>query len=803
MNLHHSLPSYLARFVHEDESSCFTDEVQQEQQGDIRQRLEDLRRHQDEVNDARFEAWRTRGNIKNALTRSGDFATHDGSDEPAGLEVPGVIAVTPDGSVYESKERKKMSLLQSMSRDAVAMRNNAMSGRNGLDMFSLFRTPYTNTHSNKPKKCETCLNLRDTYGKTTLNDIRQSRRSCWTCNMVLEALGIYSGVLDDEDRVRIFAPIASGNTLRIWCHDKLSTIGEIPFMIELYVLPGQPTPSPSISASSEISGDTSSSEAFAQARYWLNECTQNHDRCPSTGVAPLPRRLLHFNHDGERWHVRLSETQGSYGRYACLSHRWGKQGASELLKTTRANYKDHLSQISFQSLPRTFQHAIVSSRRLGIQYLWIDSVCIIQDDNADWKAEAANMGSYYGKAYITLAASWSPGPKGGCFSYAEPEYIGRQLYRQQGCTIHARRIIAHGYRWPLLGRGWIYQERLLSPRVLHFGPLELVWECYTCTTCECGQSNNLHTDLSNKIEHWKIMGHATRKETFRNRWRNMIQEYSRLDLTFARDRFPALAGLAKEMQYYRQSEYYAGLWVDSFIGDLLWGADYGIFQQAEPRESDNKAPTWSWASVNARINYGNVGTKATESGAERCYERIQTTFVKLVSIDGEPLAEENSGASEDCQILLRGPCIDGTIQHVPLHNRLDPPPDPNTCDNPQYYEMERDYYEKRKNKLKSLLRLNGVEPPKFDSGNEFSPDYGLFHEGRYHMGSGASVLIMKMASVKADDSIYSDDRILCLVLRQLSPFPRTYERIGLVKWRLGDDPLKAFDKAEDMVLRLI
>ncbi|KAH6708918.1 heterokaryon incompatibility protein-domain-containing protein [Leptodontidium sp. MPI-SDFR-AT-0119] len=800
MSSRNPLPPHLAQFVHEDESSFFTDEVRSEQQGGLHRRVEDLRRDRDERNAAINEAWRTRGNIKNALTRSGDFATHDGRDEPTGLEVPGLIAVTPDGNVYESKRQNDMSLDQKIARDIVAMRNSKLSGRNVLDMFDLFQKPHAKSSGNSTNKCETCLNLQDTYGKTSLGKLQRSRKGCPTCRMILDALGLYSRVFDEDDRVRTFAPIARKNTLRIWCQGKQSTVGEIPFMIELYVLPGQPSPWPSISASTEISGDTSSPEAFAQARYWLSNCIQNHDRCPSNQDVPLPTRLLYLKHDGERWHVRLAKTLGSVGRYACLSHRWGKQGAAELLQTERGNYEDHLKEISVQSLPRTFQHAIVSSRRLGLQYLWIDSLCIIQDDNADWRAEAAKMGSYYGNAYVTIAASWSPGPNGGCFSYAEPEYIGRQLYRHEGCTVNVRRIIAHGFRWPLLGRGWIYQERLLSPRVLHFGPLELVWECYTCTTCECTQSDNLHTDLSNKTEHSQIMGRTTTREIFRNRWRNMIQEYSRLDLTFAKDRFPALAGLAKQMQSYRKSDYYAGLWADSFIGDLLWEVNYGMFEQAEPRESDNKAPTWSWASVNAQdINYGNVGTIATQSGLERCYDRIQTTFVKLLSIDGEPLAEGNSGESEDCRILLRGPCVKGIVQHSPIHD----PPDPSKHDNPRYYEMEKEYYEERKHKLKSVLRLHSVEPSGFNSGREFTPDYGLFHKGRYHIDSGASVLVAKMAAVEADDAIYSDDQILCLVLRQLLPFPRTYERIGLAKWRSNDASVKAFEKAEDMVLRVI
>jgi hypothetical protein len=148
---------------------------------------------------------------------------------------------------------------------------------------------------------------------------------------------------------------------------------------------GQPSPSPSIPASTE---------AFAQATYWLSNCIQNHDRCPSNQDVPLPTRLLYFKHGGERLHVRLAETLGLVGGNACLSYRWGKQGAAEPLQTERGNYRDHLKEISVQSLPRTFQHAIVSPRRLGLQYLGIDSLCIIQNDNPDWCTEAAKMGLF-------------------------------------------------------------------------------------------------------------------------------------------------------------------------------------------------------------------------------------------------------------------------------------------------------------------------------------------------------------------------------------------------------------------------
>ncbi|KAF2006123.1 HET-domain-containing protein, partial [Amniculicola lignicola CBS 123094] len=673
--------------------------------------------------------------------------------------------------------------------------------RQNFDILDHHQKLRARPSSDRTESCEGCLNLQDMYGKTSLGKFRRSRMGCPTCKMILDALWIYSPVFGEDHKVRIFAPIARGNTLRIWYQGAQSVGGEISFMIELYVIEGQPSPWPEISARAEISGDTSSPQAFAKARYWLSDCIQNHDRCPSNQEVPLPTRLLFLSNDGERWHIRLAETLGLVGRYACLSHRWGDLGASELLETDWGNYEDHLKAIPIQSLPLTFQQAIASSRQLGLQFLWIDSLCIIQHDDADWRAEAVKMGSYCGNACITLAASWSPGPAWGCFTYAEPEFIGRQLYVQGGCIVHVRRIIPHGSRWPLLKRGWIYQERLLSPRVLHFGQLELAWECYTCTACECTQSDNLHTTLSNKIEHSQMMGRTTPMEVYRNAWRNMIQEYSQLKFTFVKDKFPALAGLAKQMQKYRQSDYYAGLWVDSFIGDLLWEAQNRLSEQVQPRELDNKAPTWSWASAKAIIiSYDCVGTKTNQAGLGRCYDRIQRVFAKLLSIGGEPLAEGNSGESEGCHILLHGPCLRGIVQHRPIHS----PPDTNRIRNPDIFEWETKQYEEHKHELKSVLRLNGVNLSRLRSNLvEFSPDYGLFHKGQYHLDSGTSVLVMKMAAIKPDYPCVSDNEIFCLVLRQLSPFSRTCERIGLTHWWSEDDNVKVLENAEELTLKII
>jgi hypothetical protein len=156
-----------------------------------------------------------------------------------GLEVPRVVVVTPDGNVYESKQQNDISLEQHIARNKVAMRNNKLSGRNSLDMFDMFQKPHANYTGNSTNKYEICLSLQDTYGKTSPGNLQRSRKGCPACRTILDALGVYSRVFDEDERVRIFAPIARGNTLRIWCQGKQSTVGRIPFMIELYLLPGK------------------------------------------------------------------------------------------------------------------------------------------------------------------------------------------------------------------------------------------------------------------------------------------------------------------------------------------------------------------------------------------------------------------------------------------------------------------------------------------------------------------------------------------------------------------------------------
>jgi hypothetical protein len=251
-----------------------------------------------------------------------------------------------------------------------------------------------------------------------------------------------------------------------------------------------------------------------------------------------------------------------------------------ILTPTGKNLVLHKERIEWPALPKTFQDAIIFTRKLHVRYLWIESLCIMQDNNADWQRESAKMASIYQSAYITLAVSRSSGADGSCFSRMCPEFRAHEVYQVpwngqgQQIKIYARKKLPHYLRgchqmdddkyrtteFPLMSRAWAYQELLLSPRVLYFGEHELVWECSEFASCECrGLSQytlprDLYTFME-KAESFTLEKFSRSTE----RWYRIVEGYSTLNLSFEKDTLPALSGLAKYMQQYRTDRYLAGI----------------------------------------------------------------------------------------------------------------------------------------------------------------------------------------------------------------------------------------------------
>jgi hypothetical protein len=228
----------------------------------------------------------------------------------------------------------------------------------------------------------------------------------------------------------------------------------------------------------------------------METCTKTHELCKSSDKPLLPKRVLKIQDLGDsKFHVRLVETNQEYGIYAALSHCWGTE---QPCTTTSSTLEARKTRISWSKIPKTFRDAITFTVKLDIRYIWIDSLCIIQDDATDWEIESGKMADVYQHAAVTLSATSSPGDTQGCFTENStfikdleinlPEDVG-------ACRIAVREPLKHWNNlipsqiqkhFPLLSRGWAFQERILAPRVLHFCESELVWECRQISTCECG-----------------------------------------------------------------------------------------------------------------------------------------------------------------------------------------------------------------------------------------------------------------------------------------------------------------------------
>ncbi|KAK3948511.1 heterokaryon incompatibility protein-domain-containing protein [Pseudoneurospora amorphoporcata] len=221
---------------------------------------------------------------------------------------------------------------------------------------------------------------------------------------------------------------------------------------------------------------------------WMAKCLSSHQACNQVqSVAPrLPTRVIDVGSKGSSRPPYLHVvTENATGRYATLSHRWASE---EPLKLEVNNLQDFQQEIPVERLPKSFQDAIEATRRLGIQYIWIDSLCIIQDspDGKDWAEESAKMTTVYENSYVNFAATHAMDPTRGCFFDREPSqvrpirlHVNWEWEMKPGyyyaATSHCfTRNVA---RAPLYRRGWVYQERTLAPRIIHCTDTQLYWEC--------------------------------------------------------------------------------------------------------------------------------------------------------------------------------------------------------------------------------------------------------------------------------------------------------------------------------------
>jgi hypothetical protein len=316
----------------------------------------------------------------------------------------------------------------------------------------------------------------------------------------------------------------------------------------------------------------------------------------------LPTRLLDIGHIDGNPQLRqlrvLNTSDLNPGTvYVTLSHCWGRKPVISLLDN---NIKEFQRSLPFESLSKTFQDAVEVTRALGYQYLWIDSLCIIQKPSVDWHQELSFIGDIYSNAILNIATTASVDGNGGLFYSSNSLALNPCLIRLKGKPTAGTGFICHGFRsWesnveksPLARRAWVVQEIALSLRIVHFAEDQVRWECQSCRDSKFSPG----LDYSSEDLGLLAAGSSNSIDLY-DEWERTVNRYSQCALTFEFDKFVALAGLAQrtcQQLGVQPTDYLAGIWRANMPTRLLWRT---IPYARRRKRILDRAPPWSWGCI--------------------------------------------------------------------------------------------------------------------------------------------------------------------------------------------------------------
>lgn len=348
------------------------------------------------------------------------------------------------------------------------------------------------------------------------------------------------------------------------------------------------------------------------ARHWLSTCQRWHHRCNSQQLsAAKPSRLLELSSSEGQISLRLRsvpELTKTSLSYCTLSHCWG---GKQPLRLTRTLLRSFQNRIPSEDLPKTFADAVRVTLNLSLSYLWIDSLCICQDDQDDWLAESAKMGDIYANAICNIAALAAKDCHEGCYTKG-PTLASRTLYfstkGKQYMTSKCSDVEFHAdalRKGPLGKRGWVFQELVLSPRTLYYGAGRILWDCIEKEADEVRamEERMRYTQTApgykSAFSHFRSTG--TELFSFSDQWlhdslwRDVVEEYTKTRLTYQSDRWIAIRRLAARYMERTGLTLVAGLHWDWLLEEMCW------WSQSPTDRLSNGAPTWSWLSCRSAV----------------------------------------------------------------------------------------------------------------------------------------------------------------------------------------------------------
>lgn len=523
---------------------------------------------------------------------------------------------------------------------------------------------------------------------------------------------------------------------------------------------------------------------FRQLRTWLDVCDREHSgscgRPPSSlfGVTGYrPARLLHIQTDHQNIPslVKLVDTPDQFGlRYCALSYCWGD---AKFVTSTIATYKSHYEQgISVQGLPQTYQDAITVANSIGVCYIWIDSLCIIQSFANDWETEITKMAAIFEGSYLTIAVGSASNALEG---FLNDRFIKGQIFAEvnsESCGApsneiwHIRSPIGHSTDadearlHPMRRRGWCLQELSLAKRVIFYNASELVWKCQRNSSCECGELDYKDQDLPANEEAQKETEIREQRLLGEN-WLQTVTEYMTMQLTEQSDIFPAIEGLARRMHHDRLGKYLAGLWETDIMYGLLWEPK----DKGTRKPSAYQAPSWSWASVIGPVSWDfdfHSGKSAS------------TPVASMVHAATKPKNRNDVfGRLKDGSLNLRGALVHGTFEWKRLFPEL-----------PLWEKKERgDFF--------STLRL--------DNGDAIeNVDLDELKDGQYDKWNavvGTIFYSLRLLTRPPRPTENGKIRAFGLLLRAVEGEPGLYRRVG---WH-GASPDEVYEDIVEQEVKII
>ncbi|KAL2061952.1 hypothetical protein VTL71DRAFT_7330 [Oculimacula yallundae] len=444
--------------------------------------------------------------------------------------------------------------------------------------------------------------------------------------------------------------------------------------------------------------DRASVQALMRARKWIWKCLRTHPHC-ARKMAELPKRVIDIGtslNDPIRLHIPNSITETGTP-YIALSYSWG----TELpLRTTKATLQKHCEGIPFEDFPRTLQDALHVTRGLGLRYIWIDALCIVQDDAQDWEEQAALMGNIYQGSLVNISATCSTSLSAGFLQRSENSpfprvKVGRYFHKDginhggiflgTGQDLGSNNMRADLNGTFLSSRGWVFQEQLMSTATLHYTADQMIWECATTIRSEKfadAEQVNVQPKLdgydrlaplkwgwinylrSAEPQSSAFQKYGSRTPVDKNEdgfsvlmalWKEWVFDFSSRDLTYGNDRLPAIAGITQLISQKYGLRFAVGHFEEDLPLSLCWWPrKRRQVVLGSAQKSTNNYPSWSWPSFQGGVWYG---------GSTRVYQLQITSSqassdLRIVKLHSEP------GSS----VYLE---VEGLLQQIELERKYD------------------------------------------------------------------------------------------------------------------------------------